>query len=102
MSVALRQKEQPTRARAGFVTLYAAVGALFPFIPIYYGSLGISLDGIGLHQAGADLPHAVEVDLDQVADFVILEHMRKCSYVRCKGCRSARGAGVRSAGALGH
>ncbi|HET6744633.1 MAG TPA: MFS transporter [Candidatus Limnocylindria bacterium] len=39
---------QPTRARAGFVTLYAAVGALFPFIPIYYGSLGISLDGIGL------------------------------------------------------
>ena len=39
---------QPTRARAGFVTLFAAVGALFPFIPVYYSSLGISLDGIGL------------------------------------------------------
>ena len=39
---------QPTLARAGFVTLFAAVGALFPFIPVYYSSLGISLDGIGL------------------------------------------------------
>src|ERR687897_2781314 len=39
---------QPTLARAGFVTLYIAVGAMFPFIPVYYSSLGISLDGVGL------------------------------------------------------
>ena len=30
------------------VTLYVAVGALFPFIPVYYQSLGIAFDGIGL------------------------------------------------------
>jgi PPP family 3-phenylpropionic acid transporter len=30
------------------VSLYVAVGALFPFIPVYYQSLGIALDGIGL------------------------------------------------------
>ena len=30
------------------VTLYVAVGALYPFIPVYYQSLGISLSGIGL------------------------------------------------------
>ena len=30
------------------VSLYVAVGALYPFIPVYYQSLGITLDGIGL------------------------------------------------------
>ena len=30
------------------VSLYVAVGALFLFIPVYYQSLGIALDGIGL------------------------------------------------------
>jgi PPP family 3-phenylpropionic acid transporter len=30
------------------VTLYMAVGALYPFIPVYYQTLGITLGGIGL------------------------------------------------------
>ena len=34
--------------RAAMVTLYLAVGALYPFIPVYYQSLGITLGGIGL------------------------------------------------------
>jgi PPP family 3-phenylpropionic acid transporter len=35
-------------ARAGYITLFAAVGAMFPYLPIYYQSLGLSLDAIGL------------------------------------------------------
>ncbi|HET7646088.1 MAG TPA: MFS transporter [Candidatus Limnocylindria bacterium] len=36
------------RAVAGFVTLYAAIGALSPYLPVYYESLGLGLDTIGL------------------------------------------------------
>jgi PPP family 3-phenylpropionic acid transporter len=39
---------QTVRARAAFVTLYAAVGAMFPYLPVYYQSLGLRLDLIGL------------------------------------------------------
>lgn len=39
---------QTARARAAFATLYAAVGALFPYLPVYYQSLGLRLDLIGL------------------------------------------------------
>ena len=39
---------QTVRARAAFVTLYAAVGAMFPYLPVYYQSLGLRLDVIGL------------------------------------------------------
>jgi len=35
-------------AVAGFVTLYVAIGALSPYLPVYYESLGLSLDAIGL------------------------------------------------------
>lgn len=36
------------RLIGGFVTLYLAVGALAPYLPIYYDSLGLGLDAIGL------------------------------------------------------
>ena len=36
------------RARLGYVALYTAVGALYPYIPIYYSSLGLDLGTIGL------------------------------------------------------
>src|SRR5574338_291993 len=36
------------RAVVGFVTLYAAIGALSPYLPVYYESLGLGLDTIGL------------------------------------------------------
>jgi PPP family 3-phenylpropionic acid transporter len=39
---------QSIRARAGYITLFAAVGAMFPYLPIYYQSLGLGLDAIGL------------------------------------------------------
>lgn len=38
-------------AVAGFVALYIAIGALSPYLPIYYGSLGLGLDAIGLLSA---------------------------------------------------
>lgn len=38
----------PWRVVAGFVTLYVAIGALSPYLPVYYASLGLSLDAIGL------------------------------------------------------
>jgi len=41
-------KSQAVRARAAFVTLYAAVGAMFPYLPVYYLSQGLRLDVIGL------------------------------------------------------
>ena len=39
---------QTLPVRAAMVSLYVAVGAFYPFIPVYYQSLGIGLDGIGL------------------------------------------------------
>lgn len=36
------------RARLGYMGLFAAVGALFPYIPVYYSSLGLDLGAIGL------------------------------------------------------
>jgi PPP family 3-phenylpropionic acid transporter len=39
---------QTVRARAAFATFYAAVGAMFPYLPVYYQSLGLRLDLIGL------------------------------------------------------
>jgi PPP family 3-phenylpropionic acid transporter len=36
------------RAIAGFVALYTAIGALSPFLPVYYQSMGLGLDSIGL------------------------------------------------------
>src|SRR5204863_9685129 len=36
------------RARLAYVALYAAIGALYPYIPIYYHSLGLGLGSIGL------------------------------------------------------
>ncbi len=54
--------------------------------------VGEPLDGVGRDQRGADLPDSGEVDLDQVADFVIFEHMSSCSYVRCQGaCQKCKG-----------
>jgi PPP family 3-phenylpropionic acid transporter len=41
-------KSPATRARLGYVALYTAVGALFPYIPVYYNSLGLDLGTIGL------------------------------------------------------
>src|SRR6266545_4106002 len=43
-----RVSSQSIRARAGFVTLFAAVGAMYPYLPVYYQSLGLRLDVIGL------------------------------------------------------
>jgi PPP family 3-phenylpropionic acid transporter len=36
------------RARAAYVTLFAAIGAMAPYIPVYYQSLGLRLDAVGL------------------------------------------------------
>lgn len=36
------------RARLGYVALFTAVGALYPYIPIYYSSLGLDVGAIGL------------------------------------------------------
>ena len=36
------------RARLAYVALYATIGALYPYIPIYYHSLGLGLGSIGL------------------------------------------------------
>ena len=43
--------------------------------------VGQALHGVGRDQRRADLPDSGEVDLDQVADFGIIEHMSRCSYV---------------------
>jgi len=55
------------RARATYVALYAAIGALVPFIPVYYQSLGITLDGIGLLAALAAAAGAMAAPLWGVA-----------------------------------
>src|SRR5437773_8696505 len=36
------------RARLAYVALYAAIGALFPYMPIYYRSRGLDLGSVGL------------------------------------------------------
>jgi len=36
------------RARAAYVAFFAAIGAFAPYIPIYYQSLGLRLDAVGL------------------------------------------------------
>src|SRR6266550_3902927 len=36
------------RARLAYVSLYAAIGALYPYLPVYYRSLGLDLGAIGL------------------------------------------------------
>ena len=38
---------------AAYAAIFAAVGALFPYIPVYYASLGIGLNLIGLLAAGS-------------------------------------------------
>jgi PPP family 3-phenylpropionic acid transporter len=35
-------------ARLGYVALYGAVGASFPYLPVFYGSRGLGLETIGL------------------------------------------------------
>lgn len=35
-------------ARLGYLALYAAVGASFPYLPVFYGSRGLGLETIGL------------------------------------------------------
>ena len=36
------------RARAAYVTFFAAIGAFAPYLPVYYQSLGLGLDAVGL------------------------------------------------------
>jgi MFS transporter, PPP family, 3-phenylpropionic acid transporter len=38
----------PVAARAAYATLFGAIGASFPYLPVYYRSLGLSLGEIGL------------------------------------------------------
>jgi len=38
----------PVAARAAFATLFGAIGASFPYLPVYYRSVGLSLGEIGL------------------------------------------------------
>ena len=38
----------PVAARAAYATLFGAVGASFPYLPVYYRSVGLSLGEIGL------------------------------------------------------
>jgi MFS transporter, PPP family, 3-phenylpropionic acid transporter len=47
-AVAPTESSDLPRALAGFVTLYLAIGALSPYLPVYYESLGLPLDAIGL------------------------------------------------------
>jgi len=42
------ERAQTWRAIGGFIALYLAIGALSPYLPIYYDSLGLGLDAIGL------------------------------------------------------
>lgn len=45
------ERSQVWSAIAGFTALYVAIGALAPYLPIYYDSLGLGLDAIGLLSA---------------------------------------------------
>jgi PPP family 3-phenylpropionic acid transporter len=38
----------PVAARAAYATLFGAIGASFPYLPVYYRSIGLSLGEIGL------------------------------------------------------
>ena len=38
----------PVAARAAYATLFGAIGASFPYLPVYYRSVGLSLGEIGL------------------------------------------------------
>ena len=48
MALPRRLASSSFRARLGYIGLFAAVGALFPYIPVYYSSLGLDLGAIGL------------------------------------------------------
>lgn len=39
---------QRAYARTAYVTLFAAIGAMAPFLPVYFRSLGLQLDAVGL------------------------------------------------------
>src|SRR5688500_4826913 len=39
---------QRAYARTAYVTLFAAVGAMAPYLPVYFRSLGLELDAVGL------------------------------------------------------
>ena len=43
----------PVVARAAYATLFGAVGASFPYLPVYYRSAGLSLGEIGLLSSSA-------------------------------------------------
>ena len=43
----------PVAARAAYATLFGAVGASFPYLPVYYRSAGLSLAEIGLLSSAA-------------------------------------------------
>ena len=52
----VRSRRTPKRVAIGlYVTAFAAVGAAAPYLPVYYQSLGLSLDAIGLLAAVAAL-----------------------------------------------
>ena len=52
----VRSRRTPKRIAIGlYVTAFAAVGAAAPYLPVYYQSLGLSLDVIGLLAAVAAL-----------------------------------------------
>src|SRR5688572_31618780 len=38
----------PVAARAAYATLFGAIGASFPYLPVYYRSVGLSLGEVGL------------------------------------------------------
>jgi len=44
---------RPGRAAAAYVAFFVAIGAWFPYIPVYYQSLGFDLSTIGLFAAAA-------------------------------------------------
>lgn len=39
---------QRAYARAAYLTYFAAIGAMFPYLPLYFRSLGLQLDAVGL------------------------------------------------------
>ena len=52
----VRSRRTPKRIAIGlYVSAFAAVGAAAPYLPVYYQSLGLSLDVIGLLAAAAAL-----------------------------------------------
>jgi MFS transporter, PPP family, 3-phenylpropionic acid transporter len=52
----IRQRTTPRSVAIGlFISAFAAVGAFAPFLPVYYQSLGLDLDAIGLLAAAGSL-----------------------------------------------